>query len=123
MCQSDPTPLPAPIPAAGAVVFPAPPGGWSQAAYRAAIGAFLDARGHAPQTITMHPTTLTTVTRVFVRREAVQAVDTLVEVVHREEQVLERVRDALQPAAAELDPEAVQIVTSEAHDRTTIVMT
>ena len=119
MDQPDTTPPASPIPAHGPVVFRAPPGGWSREAYREAIGAFIDARGHAPQTVTMHPTTLAAVTRMVVRREVAKAVDELVAVVHREEQVLERVQDALQPA----EPDGVNIVTSTEHDRTAIVMT
>jgi transcription antitermination factor NusA-like protein len=119
MGQLDTTPPAAPIPAHGPVVFPAPPGGWSQAAYGEAIAAFITVRGRAPKTVTMHPNTLAAVTRMVVRREVEQAVDELVAVVHREEQVLERVREALQPAPSD----AVKIVTSEVHDRTTIVMT
>jgi len=119
MGQLDTTPTTSSIPAHGPVVFPAPPGGWSREAYSDAIKAFTDARGRVPRTITMHPHTLAAVTRMFVRREVEKVVDGMVAVVHREEQLLERVQDALQPA----EPDAVTIVTSDQHDRATIVMT
>jgi hypothetical protein len=115
MSQADATPLAAPIPPQGPVVFQAPPGGWSREAYGTAIQAFTRARGRAPRTITMHPDTLGQVTGMVVRREVEKVVDGVREVVHREEQVVERVLEEVQ--------QAVQIVTSNEHDRTTIVMT
>ena len=115
MAEADPTPSTPTIPAQGPVVFAAPPGGWSREAYREAIRAFTRARGRAPQTITMHPHTLGEVTRMVVRREAETVVDRVRTVVHREEQVLER---TLEQAL-----HAIDIVTSDAHDRATIVMT
>ena len=115
MGQADPTPTAPQIPPHGPVVFPAPPGGWSRAAYGEAIQAFTRARGRAPQTITMHPDTLGRVTRMFVRREMETVVDGVREVVHREERVLEQVLEEAR--------HAVQIVTPDEHDRSTIVMT
>ena len=115
MAEADTTPIPSTIPAQGPVVFEAPPGGWSRQTYSEAIRAFTQARGRAPQTITMHPHTLGAVTRLVVRREAESVVDGVRTVVHREEQVLER--------ALEQAQHAINIVTSDAHDRATIVMT
>ena len=115
MAEVDTTPITPTIPAQGPVVFKAPPGGWSRDAYRAAIQAFTRARGRAPQTITMHPHTLGEVTRLLVRREAEPVLDRVKEVVHREEQALDQALDQAQ--------HAVDIVTSDAHDRATIVMT
>ena len=115
MAQSHTTPTAFHVPAHGPVVFPAPPGGWSREAYQDAIRAFIRTRGHAPQTVTMHPLTLDQVTRMVVGREAEQVVDRVREVVHRNEQRLEQVLEEVQ--------HAVSVVTSEAHDRATIVMT
>ena len=115
MAETDTTPTTPTIPAQGPVVFAAPPGGWSREAYREAIRAFTRARGRAPQTITMHPHTLGAVTRMAVGREAETIVDRVRAVVHRDEQVLEQVLEEAQ--------HAINIVTSDAHDRATIVMT
>ena len=112
-------PDPPTIPAQGPVVFAAPPGGWSREAYSEAIRTFTRARGRAPQTITMHPHTLGAVTRLVVRREAETVVDRVRTVVHREEQVREEALDQ----GLEQAQHATNIVTSDAHDRATIVMT
>jgi hypothetical protein len=115
MAEADMTPIPPSIPAQGPVVFAAPPGGWSREAYGAAIRAFTQARGRTPQTITLHPHTLGEVTRLVVRGEAETVVDEVRAVVHRDAQVLERTLEQAQ--------HAINIVTSDAHDRATIVMT
>jgi len=119
MAGADTTPIPPTIPAQGPVVFEAPRGGWSRATYHDAVQAFTRARGRAPQTITMHPHTLGEVTRLVVRREAEPVMDRVRAVVHRDEQVLEQVLDQV------LDhvQHGIDIVTSDAHDRATIVMT
>ena len=119
MAEADTTPITPTLPAQGPVVFAAPPGGWSRQAYSEAIRAFTRARGHAPQTITMHPHTLGAVTRMVGRREAETVVDRVRTVVHREEQVLEQALDHVLEQAQH----AINIVTSDAHDRATIVMT
>ena len=115
MDQPNTTPTAPHIPAHGPVVFPAPQGGWSQQAYRNAIHAFVRARGRAPQTVTMHPQNLGTVTRMFVRRKAEKVLGRMLKVAQRQELGLKReLEDAQQ---------AVTIVTSDEHDRNTIVMT
>ena len=119
MAEADTTPIPPTIPAQGPVVFAAPPGGWSRQAYSEAIRAFTRARGRAPQTITMHPHTLGAVTRMVVGREAETVVDEVRAVIHRDEQVLEQALEQVLEQAQH----AINIVTSEAHDRATIVMT
>jgi hypothetical protein len=111
------------IPAHGPVVFPAPPGGWTREAYREAIQAFIQARGRAPHSITMHPHTLAAVTRLVVRREAEQVLDGMLEVVHREEEVLEQAREHLLEDGPHPPQDGIAIVTSDEHDQSTIVMT
>jgi hypothetical protein len=104
-----------PIPAQGPVVFHAPASGWSQGAYQAAISAFIRARGRAPQTITLHPETLSAAMRMTVVHEAQRAAEEFLDVVRHEEQVLQPI---LERAKHELS-----VVTSDVHDRDTIVMT
>ena len=118
MAEANTTPTTPAIPAQGPVVFEAPPGGWTRESYRGAVRAFTRARHHAPQTVIMHPHTLEAVTRQFVRREVERVVDGLLAVVHREEQALEQVRAKVQHP----EQDGVNIVTSDEHDRTTIVM-
>ena len=119
MGQSDSTATAPQIPAQGPVVFQAPPGGWTRETYRGAIQAFTRARDHVPQTVTMHPQTLDAVTHRFVRREVEQVVDGMLAVVHREEQALEQVRAEVQ----DVEQDAVNIVTCDECDRSTILMT
>jgi hypothetical protein len=119
MGQSETTPTAPHIPAQGPVVFQAPPGGWTRDTYRGAIQAFTRARDRVPQSVIMHPHTLDAVTHRVVRREVERVVDGMLAVVHREEQVLEQVRADVQHA----DQLGVNIVTSDEHDRDTIIMT
>jgi hypothetical protein len=119
MGQSDTTPTTPHIPAQGPVVFQAPPGGWTRDTYRSAIKAFTRARDRVPQTVVMHPQTLDAVTHRVVRQEVEKVVDGMLAVVHREEQALEQVRAEVQHA----EQLGVNIVTSDEHDRDTIVMT
>ena len=107
MGQSDTAAATSSVPAQGPAVFQAPPGGWSRDAYR------------NPQTVIMHPETLEAVTYGVVRRGADKVVDGMLAAVHREEQILERVRADMQHG----DQLGIKIVTSDQHDRDTIVMT
>ena len=119
MGQSDTAATTPPVPAQGPAVFQAPPGGWSRDAYRSAVQAFTRARDRNPQTVIMHPETLEAVTYGVVRRGAEKVVDGMLAAVHREEQILERVRADMQHG----DQLGIKIVTSDQHDRDTIVMT
>ena len=107
--------FPDPIPGQGPVVFHAPPGGWSPTTYQAAISAFVRARGRAPQTITLHPETLVAAMHMTVLHEAQKAADVLLDVVHREEQVLQPLLERAE--------HGISVVTTHVHDRDTIVMT
>jgi hypothetical protein len=75
----------------------------------------LSARGRAPQTITLHPETLAAAMRMTVLHEAQRAAEEFLDVVRHEEQVLQPI---LERAKHELS-----VVTSDVHDRDTIVMT
>jgi hypothetical protein len=112
MMNADPA---ASIPADGPMIFRAPADGWSRETYQQAIRTFTEARGRAPESITMHPQTLAAVMRSRVWREAQMVTETVREAAQREAAVLER--------KLERDEEVIRIRTDLAHARETIVMT
>ncbi len=102
------------IPAQGPVVFHARASGWSRDTYQGAIREFIRVRGHAPQTVTLHPETLGAVMRTKLLEEVEKAAESVQDVVRHEEQVLQPVLERAK--------DGFRIVTSREHDRDTIVM-
>lgn len=97
------------IAAQGPVVFHAPASGWSRDTYQGAIREVIRVRGHAPQTVTLHPETLGAVMRTKLLEEVEKTAEMVQAAVRHEEQVLQPVLERAK--------DGFRIVTSRDHDR------
>ena len=119
MAEADTTPITPTIPAQGPVVFAAPPGGWSRDGLSRGHPRLYPGAGPRPaddHDASPHPRRSDAPGRAPGGQRPSWTGSA---VIHREEQVLEQALDQVLEQAQH----AINIVTSDAHDRATIVMT